>query len=334
MASYSKLLDDQVVERAKSQLKIIGKAGLMARKLNAVIAAKKHGISEVAKIYNITRTTLTSWIKHIKNDAIEKLKAPPERKKKSKINDLQRQQILEWIKANSQLTIKAIRIRIEESFDIKISKSTVHREIQKLNYSYIKPRPRHFKQDQIKVDEFKKNISQEVLVYKPARVLFFDESRFGTHSKIGCGWFECGTRPQVPLKIGYKNFYLYSGVDIKDGSNFSLILPKVDTEHMNVFLSELSKEYSSDKIAVIMDRAGWHKSKALKVPENIAILYLPPYCPELNPVERLWLYIKNNILANKLYDTLEDLELVLCEFMSGLQNDVVQNICKVSYMNI
>lgn len=109
-------------------------------------------------------------------------------------------------------------------------------------------------------------------------------------TKMGCGWFERGTRPQVLLKVGYKNFYLYSSVDVKDGSNFNLILLKVDTDHMNVFLSELSKEYPSDKIALIMDGAGWHKSKALKIPDNIVIFYLPPYSPELNPVERLWLY--------------------------------------------
>ena len=180
----------------------------------------------------------------------------------------------------------------------------------------------------------KKNVNQEVSGCNPTRIFFFDESRFGTHSKIGCGWFERGTRPQVPLKIGYKNFYLYSGVDAKDGSNFSLILPKVDTDHMNIFLSELSKEYPADKIALIMDGAGWHKSKALAIPSNIVIFHLPPYSPELNPVERLWLYIKSHTLANKIYESLEDLEIVICEFMKGLQNEVVKSICTASYLTI
>lgn len=111
---------------------------------------------------------------------------------------------------------------------------------------------------------------------KPSRILFFDESRFGTHSKIGCGWFERATRPQIPVRIGYKNFYLYSSVDVKDGCNFNLILPKVDTNHMNIFLSELSKEYPSEKIALIMDGAGWHKSKTLKIPDNIVFFISRP----------------------------------------------------------
>lgn len=180
----------------------------------------------------------------------------------------------------------------------------------------------------------KKNVSREIATCKPSLTLFFDESRFGTHSKISHGWFKRGSRPQVPLKIGYQNFYLYSAVNSNDGSNFNLILPKVDTNHMNVFLSELSKEYPSDKIALIMDGAGWHKSKALKVPSNIIIFYLPPYSPELNPVERLWLYIKNNVLSNRIYDTLEELEIKLCEFIQGLQNQVVKNICTALYLSI
>lgn len=103
---------------------------------------------------------------------------------------------------------------------------------------------------------------------------------------------------------------------------------------MNVFLSELAKEYPFDKIALIMDGAGWHKSKSLKIPSNITIFYLPAYSPELNPVERLWLYIKNNILSNRIYESLEDLEAAVCQFIVGLKNVIVKSICTVSYMSI
>jgi len=164
--------------------------------------------------------------------------------------------------------------------------------------------------------------------------LFFDESRFGTHSKIGCGWFERNTRPTVKMKLGYKNFYLYSGVDTEDGSSFSLIMPSVNTKAMNVFLAELSKEYSSERIALIMDGAGWHKSNDLKVPENIKIFLLPPYSPELNPVERFWLYIKQRILSNKIYQTIDDLENALCEFINGISKEVIKSICTASYLDI
>jgi len=103
---------------------------------------------------------------------------------------------------------------------------------------------------------------------------------------------------------------------------------------MNVFLSELSKECPYDKIALVMDGAGWHKSKNLKIPGNIIILYLPPYSPELSPVERLWLYIKKNILTNKIYQKLDELEKALCNFIIGMKNDLIRSICSVSYLHI
>lgn len=163
MTQISKLLDDQVVEKAKAQLHKVGKTALMTRKLEAIISAKKHGISKVAEIYDITRKTLTSWIKCVKNDNLSGLSAPAERKRKNKLNDAQRAGIMEWLKADSQLTLEAIRLKIKEQYNIEISKSTVHREIQKQNYSYIKPRPQHFKQDQNQVTEFKKRLTTKSL---------------------------------------------------------------------------------------------------------------------------------------------------------------------------
>lgn len=164
--------------------------------------------------------------------------------------------------------------------------------------------------------------------------MFFDEARFGTHSRRAHGWFNKGTRPRVAIKLGYKNFYLYSGVESITGEEFSLIMPSVNAACMSVYLSELSLAFPKDKIALIMDQAGWHKSKDLKVPTNIDILYLPPYSPELNPVERLWLYIKQNILNNKVYDKIEDLEDKLCEFVNSLNKATVQSICNVNYLSI
>ncbi|GAJ46581.1 putative protein y4pE/y4sA [Holospora elegans E1] len=111
-----------------------------------------------------------------------------------------------------------------------------------------------------------------------------------------------------------------------------VILPNLDTEHMNVFLSE--QGYPSNKIALIMGGEGWHKSKALKIPGNIPIFYLPAYSPELHPVERLWLYIKNIILSNKIYELLWALEAVLCEFVRKLKNTIVKSICTASYFSI
>jgi hypothetical protein len=167
-----------------------------------------------------------------------------------------------------------------------------------------------------------------------ADVLFFDEARFGTHTKIGYGWFPKGKRTPVKVKIGYKAFYVYGAVSAKTGSNYSASFPNVNTESMNEYFKMLSEYYSSRKIAVIMDGAGWHRSRGLEIPENIDIFLLPPYSPELNPVERFWRYLKQNVVHNRLFESLEEIEKSLQTFLDGLQNHTVAQLCNNNYLII
>lgn len=102
---------------------------------------------------------------------------------------------------------------------------------------------------------------------------------------------------------------------------------------MNLFLKEMAKELNDAEAIIVMDGAGWHKSADLKIPANIEIVYLPPYSPELNPVERLWLYIKQNIIKNKIYDSLIDLEEAVCKFIREKLNiEILKSICSLSYL--
>ncbi len=160
MPRVSKLINDNIVAYAENQLKKMGNHAMLARKLEAIIAASKHGIKAVAKIYDISRTTLTEWIKHIGEENLSKLKAPEERKRNSILNDSDRSEIKKWIDENPQITIKAIVIKLSEELGKSVSKSTAHREVKNLRYSYITPRKQHTKQDPELVNEFKKKYSK------------------------------------------------------------------------------------------------------------------------------------------------------------------------------
>lgn len=83
---------------------------------------------------------------------------------------------------------------------------------------------------------------------------------------------------------------------------------------------------------MVLDGAGWHKSAELRVPANIELLYLPPYSPELNPVEKLWQYIKSKVLRNKFYDNLLDLENAVCDFIRGISQDTIMSNCACDYL--
>ena len=177
----------------------------------------------------------------------------------------------------------------------------------------------------------KKNLTKKIEENPQKELYFFDESRFGTHSKIGHGWFIKGSRTTVPVKLGFQNFYIYSAVAPKSGKDHSLLMPYVNTECMNVFLDHMSKELKGKEILLVMDGAGWHKSKDLNIPKNIEIIYLPPYSPELNPVERLWLYIKQNTIKNRIYENISLLEDSICDFIKNLKIEQIKQICNYDY---
>jgi transposase len=178
----------------------------------------------------------------------------------------------------------------------------------------------------------KKNLQNEVK--EDEELWFFDESRFGTHSKIGHGWFKTGIRTPVKIKLGYKNFYLYSAASPKTGKEFTLLLPKVNIDCMNIFLREFAKVNLERKITIVMDGAGWHKSDKLIIPKNIRIIILPSYSPELNPTEKLWQYIKDHTIKNRIYKTICELENVVCEFVKTLTPEIIKSICGVGYMEL
>lgn len=163
-------------------------------------------------------------------------------------------------------------------------------------------------------------------------VLFFDESRFGTHSKLGHGWFKKGFRTQVKINMGFKNFYVYSAVNSTSGESFNLTMPYVNTDCMNIFLSRLAMSLKGKNCLFIMDGASWHRSHQLKIPANIEVMYLPPYSPELNPVERLWNYLKSHTIKNKFYPSLAKLEDTVCGFLANMTRDTIKSICSCDYM--
>ena len=81
-----------------------------------------------------------------------------------------------------------------------------------------------------------------------------------------------------------------------------------------------------------MDGAAWHKATHLVIPSNIEIMILPPYCPELNPVEKFWQFLKNRTIKNKIFSTLEELEQALIETLRTLTDKLISSICNVQYL--
>jgi hypothetical protein len=102
--------------------------------------------------------------------------------------------------------------------------------------------------------------------------------------------------------------YVYSAIEPKTGESVSLIMPYADTACMNVFLEELSGRYADDELVLVLDGASWHRSGGLVVPSNIRLVCLPPYSPELNPVEQLWKGLRSRFFGNAYFESLKAVE--------------------------
>lgn len=163
-------------------------------------------------------------------------------------------------------------------------------------------------------------------------LFFFDEGRFGLQSTITRIWAKRGERLNVKVQQGFKNFYCYSAISPHSGESFSLFLPEVNTEMMNLFFEEFSKAYSDKKILLILDQAGWHKAKDLKAPQKTTLLFLPPYSPELNPVEKLWQWLRKEVTHNNLFKTLDDLMNALENEFHNLTQERLAQLCHCSYL--
>jgi putative transposase len=143
---------------------------------------------------------------------------------------------------------------------------------------------------------------------KPVKLFFQDESRFGRISQaIGC-WAPVGHRPIVPSQIVREYTYAYTAACPLDGETFSLILPDMSTQCLNLFLKKLARRYRDYHLILVFDGAPSHCANKLMIPENISLIPLPSYSPELNPVENFWKELKKHGFYNQVFSSLSQVE--------------------------
>lgn len=131
---------------------------------------------------------------------------------------------------------------------------------------------------------------------------FQDEARVGQRGTLSRIWAKKGTRPRIIRQQQYNNAYIFGAVCPQRNEAASLVLPNANTESMKLHLDEISKNIKQGRHAImIMDRASWHTTNSIPRYHNITLIHLPPYSPELNPVEQIWRSLRNDSLANRCF---------------------------------
>lgn len=149
---------------------------------------------------------------------------------------------------------------------------------------------------------------------KPLEIWFQDEARVGQKGTLTHIWARRGTRPRAVCDTRYEWAYLFGAVCPARAVGAALVMPHANTDALNAHLQEIARHGAPGAHALlVLDGAGWHTSHALEIPDNLTFLVLPPYAPELNPVENIWQYLRQNQLAIRLYESYEAIVEACCK---------------------
>ena len=169
--------------------------------------------------------------------------------------------------------------------------------------------------------------------YSSVNLYFQDESRFGLMTHVGRCLTARGIKPIVKYKHAFKNTYLYGSFSPIDGDMFVYEIQGTTSEIFYKYLCALSEHRPKELKILVIDNAGFHSMKKYNIPENIKLIRIPPYSPELNSSEKIWAYIKQ-FYKNKVFDNMDKVKLWLAEFTrEKLNKEIVKSITHMDLYN-
>jgi transposase len=320
-----------------------------AKRLRIVILAMRGWTAPaIAMSVGLSRRACQKWIQRFNDSGLAGLDNRHGGGRRTMLTPEQVEQIRQRLDAGATpedrvCSLRGIDVKriLASEWGILRSLPAVYNLLHRLGYCYLRPRPRHQKADPEAEAKFKEWLPQRLEEIAQAhpdkrlRVYFQDESRFGQQGTTTNVWAGKGSRPTAVRQTEYKYLWVIGAVCPETGQGEGLLSPRLNTEVINAFLREFSRSLLPEEHAVmIWDGAGFHTSKQLQVPENVTVLQLPPYSPELNPMENLWHYLKSHYWSNRAYASYEDLEEAAIDAWrtAVLDPKLMKTVCAASYV--
>jgi transposase len=290
-----------------------------ARRLLA-LAAVCDGMNreEAARIGGMDRQTLRDWVHRFNEQGAEGLINAKSPGRPPKLSMEQKEELRRLVEAGpdpekdgvARWRCVDLKRVLGERFSVDLSEVSLGRVLKQLGFSHISARPLHPKQDGEAIATFKKKgfpahvletVSRLALATS-IEVWFQDEMRVGQKNSLVYQWAKKGTRPRQPKDQRYENAYMFGAVCPSRDTGVAIIMPYANTAAMRKHLEEISRAVAPGAHAlVLLDQAGWHTTRKLKVPKNLTMVLLPPACPELNAAENIWQYLRQTYLSNRVF---------------------------------
>ncbi len=344
------------VEELKSLMKQ-QKTPLNYAKVQALYLLKIKAAETVrylAVIIGRSESTTHAWLQLYREGGLDKLLEIPTKGGRPKKLDVETvAEIQKELKdPEGFYSYKEIQIWLITCLDIQVSYSTIHRIVRYELQSKLKiPRPVHENQEPGIIEVFKKYLPAKIrgLIkeYRQkqeynARIAYWcqDETRLGFRSFSGKKITLKGVKPQQCLQWHYTYYYIYGLVDPVNGRTFFYEFSNFNSECFGIYLKIFAELYSDELHIIQLDNASCHTAKKLEIPDNIILLFQPSYCPELNPIERVWEYIKYRLrpacgtsaATSLLFVDLEELKYKVANILNSLSEKLIHSLTGYQYI--
>ena len=320
------------------------------RRAQAVVLAKQgRAAQDIADALGCSLKAVKNWVAQYNHGGIEALHERPRSGRPPRLDPQELPRLKQRLDApprpeDGVCTFRGLDVQriLEQEFGALMSLQAVYDLLHRLGYNDLMPRPHH-EDANPEVQEFFKEIVVDQIDAIAAghpdeetRVYFQDEARFGTQGTITRVWARKGSRPRAVRQNGREWLYVMIAVCAVTGDASALIMPELNTAVVNLFLEQFARELPAGVHAVLIwDGAGFHTGGDLVVPAGVSLIRLPPYSPELNPVENLWHYLRSHHWSNRMYKGYEELkeEAVRSLGVVCQDTDKLRTICNADYVN-
>jgi transposase len=338
----------ELTKEEKYRLERLNKAGKGQISFRAnIILLNSAGMSApaIAKMLGITHQTALSWINKYQKCGVDGLKDKEHQiGRPATLGDKIRDALGEFMGKDPQefeylqtcWTIRLILYHLENEYALKPSYATVKRQLKKLVYRWGRPRHTVVNAEDPEAESKVAAIRQAIQNAGPDDfVVFMDESDVHLLPLLRAMWMPPGKQVRIPTPGTNKKRAIFGGMDVINGEWFYYICDKKRTAEFTEYLSQIEQSHTTGIINIVADNGTAHISKGtakwLEKHPRMNLLFLPKYSPQLNPVEKVWWFLKNRLFANRCHPCFEDIEAVIHRFFVNLQP---ANILQLAPLNI
>lgn len=284
-------------------------------------------VCDIAVAVGRSKRSIRHWLKKYRQGGIEGLLSRSNGHRHPSLDEQVQASLLEKLRQGCWKAAKEIRAWLRQEHGILLSISGVHYWLRKLGASLKWPRKQHDQQDTEEVQHFRRHVINDLITLpipadKPVRIWIQDEHRYGLISSVRRCWTLKGHHPTAPVQMKYEWGYVYGAAEVLSGETQFWYTPRVSTDYSLAFLESLHQTDPQAYHVVFWDRAGFHpKPEDPRLPQNLFLIPLPAYSPELNAMEQVWDPVKRHV-SNEVWPTLDALESAITEVLREYWEDV------------